>query len=66
MLFEVEQVNVDWTIVSAFVHWMAGFTDVIKITEKVDRDVEALFQLWNVNWIDRLFDVEQTFLFKIL
>ena len=66
MLFEVEQVNVDWTIVSAYVHWMSGFTDVIKITEKVDRDVEALFQLWNVHWIDRVFDVEQTFLFKIL
>ena len=36
MLFEEEQVDVDWTIMSADVHWMASCTDVIKITKEVD------------------------------
>ena len=49
MLFEVEQVNVDWSFMSSDVHWMASFTDVIKITVKFDLDVEALFKLLNVD-----------------
>ena len=49
MLFEVVQVNVVWTIMSADVHWMASSTDDIKITEKVDRDVEAFLELRNID-----------------
>ena len=36
VLFKVKKVDVNWTIDSAYVHWMACFTDVIKITEEVD------------------------------
>ena len=48
MLFEDEMVNLDWIIMSSDVHWMASFTDVIKLTEKVDRDVEAFLELGNI------------------
>ena len=39
MLFEVEQVDVNWTIMSADVHWIASSTIVFKITKKINRDV---------------------------
>ena len=57
MLFKVEHANVDWIILSANVHWMESFTDVIKITENVDRDIEAFLELGNIDWIDWVFDV---------
>ena len=45
---------------------MAGFSDVIEITEKIDWNVKSLFELGNVNWIDGIFDVVKAILFKIL
>ena len=47
MVFEKKQVNVYWIIIYADVHWMASFIDVIKISEKIYRDVEAFVELGN-------------------
>ena len=52
--------------VSADVFWMAGFTDIIKVTKEVDWYVEPFFELGNVYWIGMVFDFKKTFLFKIL
>ena len=48
MLFEIEQVDVATTVLPTDVRWMAGFFDVIKITKKVDSDIQAFFELGNI------------------
>ena len=49
-----------------YVHRVNSFPYVIKITRKIDRDVNCLFELRDVSWIDRVLEFVQMVLAKIL
>ena len=49
-----------------YIHRVNSFPYVIKITIKIDRDVNCLFELRDVSWIDGVLDVIQVVLIEIL
>ena len=57
MFIEIKEVNMFWTVVMTDIHWVNGFTGIIKIAIKDDRDVESFVDLRNINWIYRIFDI---------
>ena len=66
MPIEIEKVNVPMAVVTTDVHRVNSFTEVIKITVKIDRDVKGYLELRHVCWIDGVLDVVQVVLIEIL
>ena len=66
MPIKVEQIDSANTFVLTYVHWVPSSSNVIKVVVEIDWNIKTLFEMRNVNWIDRVLYIIQALFVETL